>query len=80
MFAMANKLGFTNKKNFIKARLIERGIKLVDIARELGIAPPTVTQVISGIKTSRRIQKTIAQKIGMNVDELWPKNNHRRKK
>lgn len=72
---MSNELALisTNKKNYIKALLTAKGIRVKDIAAELGIAPPTVSQVISGVKTSRRIRELIAKKVDKTPEELWPR-------
>ncbi|AEA33659.1 helix-turn-helix domain-containing protein [Hippea maritima] len=67
------KIKATNRKSLIKALLTAKGIKITDIAKELGVAVTTVSLVISGRDTSKRIQTTIAKKLGVDVNELWPK-------
>ncbi|KAA0257187.1 helix-turn-helix transcriptional regulator [Deferribacter autotrophicus] len=67
----ANKLPFIDKKNYIKALLVAKGIKLTDIAKELNVALPTVSQVISGKKTSFRIQKAISEALSVPYEDLW---------
>ena len=63
--------------NQIKARLIERGITQAAIAQKLGISHITVSIVIGGYGTSRRIQEYIAELLGMKFKDLW--NKHHRK-
>ena len=66
------KLVSTSQKNFIKALLVARGIKISDIARELNVSVPTVSLVISGRDNSRRIKAAVAEKLGFSPEELWP--------
>lgn len=66
------KLVSTSQKNFIKALLVARGIKISDIAKELNVAVPTVSLVISGRDKSKRIKAAIAEKLGFSPEELWP--------
>ena len=62
----------------IKAELIKRGIKQIDIAKEIGTYPSTINLVITGISTkseiSRSIREHIAYLIGLPVDEIWTKD------
>ena len=58
-------------RNEIRAELIRRGIRLVDIARELKVAPSTVRVVVAGHRRSRRIERYIAQRIGLSYEEVW---------
>ncbi len=66
------KLVPTSQKNFIKALLVARGIKISDIAKELNVSVPTVSLVISGRDNSRRIKAAVAEKLGFSPEELWP--------
>lgn len=61
----------------VKALMILNGIKGVDIARELRVSPTTVYVVLSGKGKSARIQKAIAEALGMNVKDLWPNGNNK---
>jgi lambda repressor-like predicted transcriptional regulator len=56
----------------IKAALILKGITAAEIARKLLIERQTVTQTISGRNKSPRTRRTIAEAIGVDVEELWP--------
>ncbi|EXI72677.1 MAG TPA: helix-turn-helix domain-containing protein [Candidatus Accumulibacter phosphatis] len=43
-----------------------------EIARKLGVSPTTVTYVVTGKSTSRRIATAIAAATGLTLDVLWP--------
>ncbi|MBN8452250.1 helix-turn-helix domain-containing protein [Accumulibacter sp.] len=43
-----------------------------EIARKLGVSPTTVTYVVTGKSTSRRIATAIADATGLSLDALWP--------
>ena len=58
--------------DLIRALLAARGIRISDIARELNVSLPTVSLVISGRNRSRRVEKTVAERLGMKYEELWP--------
>jgi transcriptional regulator with XRE-family HTH domain len=56
----------------IKIRMLERGIySQKALAERLGVNPSTVTRLLKGQRKSRRLQKRIAEILGMpvNVDE-----------
>jgi predicted transcriptional regulator len=57
--------------NKIKAQLIAKGIKQVDIARTLGISKGVVSQVISGTRQSYRVQEYIARLLHVPFESLW---------
>lgn len=57
----------------VKALLIEKGIKQLDIAAELDVSPGVVSGVISGKWESRRIKEFIAIKVGKSYEKLWGK-------
>lgn len=58
-------------RNKIKARLIERGIKLVDIARELGVTRSAVSQALMSRLGSPRIRAEVAKRLNTTPDKLW---------
>lgn len=61
---------------FVKARLIERGIKVKDVARIAGCVSQSVTIVLSGRRSgAKRIRPAIARLLGLRQDDLWP-NSH----
>jgi len=53
----------TEMREFIKYQLRLRGSSLAEIGRELGVSTATVSQVCGGMRTSERIQRTIAKKL-----------------
>ena len=56
----------------IKGALALRGQNLSTIARDLGVAPTTVSIVSRGFRRSRRIEQAIAEAIGCPPARLWP--------
>jgi lambda repressor-like predicted transcriptional regulator len=56
----------------IKSALALRGATLSSIARDLGVAPGTVSIVSRGYRRSRRIEKAIADALGGSPEDLWP--------
>lgn len=56
----------------IKMRLRLAGSSLAHVARELGLAPTTVTSVSQGMRRSRRVEAAIAAKLGVVPAALWP--------
>jgi lambda repressor-like predicted transcriptional regulator len=59
--------------NQIKARLIERGIKIKDIACKAKVSPTTVSIVLTGKGKSRHIQTVIAKAIKRPYGQVWGK-------
>lgn len=51
-----------------------KGIKGRDVARKLGVTDNWVYIVINGHRKSPRVQKAIADMLGMKVRELWPED------
>lgn len=48
------------------------GVTQAEIARRVGVAPVTVSNVITGSTTSRRIAQAIAEATGLSIQALWP--------
>ena len=65
--------------NKIKALMVLKGVKQVDICRKLHVRAATVSQIVSGKKKSARIRLAIAKALGMQVEELWPNGHNHRK-
>lgn len=61
------------KATEIKDALRENGVKLVDIAGQLGVSHVSVSLVISGRSTSRRIAAAVADAIGSDLEDVFPK-------
>ena len=56
----------------IREGLKAAGTSISALARELGVAPATVTIVSQGHRRSHRIQAAIARKLGLDVQKLFP--------
>lgn len=56
----------------IKAALILKGVKMIEIAHKCNVKPTTVSQVIAGRSKSACIQITIAKLIEKEIYEIWP--------
>ena len=63
----------TITRNQIKARLTEKGIKLVDIANDLipPVSRSAVTATLAGRCQSKRIREAVAGRLGTTVGKLW---------
>lgn len=61
------------KNNEIKALLVRKGIRQVDIARKLNVTRGTVSAVLNGLRESNRVRRTIARALGLKVSDLWPR-------
>lgn len=60
------------RHNRIKAALQLKGSSLSAVARDLNVAPTTVSIVSRGFRRSRRIESKIASELGCKAEELWP--------
>jgi lambda repressor-like predicted transcriptional regulator len=56
----------------IKESLRLRGSSLSEIARDLNVSASTVTIVSQGHRRSERIERAIAQALGLSPSEVWP--------
>ncbi|MNK98198.1 hypothetical protein D3C87_1185570 [compost metagenome] len=56
----------------LKMRLAKRDLTLSDIARQLQVAPSSVTIVSKGFRRSRRIELALANAVGSTPEKLWP--------
>ena len=58
----------------IKAKLVEAGVAHVTIARRLDppVNPSAITHIIKGNMRSDRVQRAIAEAIGIDVSSIWP--------
>lgn len=56
----------------IKASLQKKGSRPVDVARSLKVARSTVSRVIAGTATSRRVAREISLIVGKPASKLWP--------
>jgi lambda repressor-like predicted transcriptional regulator len=56
----------------IRAMMVEKGITNVSIAKQLNVKPSTIAVVANGHGKSERIQKALADALGVTIEELWP--------
>jgi lambda repressor-like predicted transcriptional regulator len=56
----------------INAALIKAGFNQSVIAEELDVSNTSVSLVIRGLSTSRRIANAISKATGLPVEKLWP--------
>ncbi|WP_205750758.1 helix-turn-helix domain-containing protein [Brevundimonas sp. M20] len=53
--------------------MAKRDLTLSDIARQLQVAPSSVTIVSQGLRRSRRIELALATAVGSTPEKLWPR-------
>jgi lambda repressor-like predicted transcriptional regulator len=58
--------------NEIRAELMIKGVRVIDIAANLGIKHPNVSAVIAGKRPTGHIRQAIASAINKSVSEIWP--------
>jgi len=56
----------------IQYALKKAGTSQAEIARQIPCSPVTVSYVVAGTTTSRRIAEAIATATGLPLDTLWP--------
>lgn len=62
------------KPQTIKSKLVSRGIKQTDIARDILVSRQAVGRVISGKIRSERIQKAVSVALGLPMHRVFPKS------
>lgn len=60
------------KHERIKGHLALLGLTFSSIARDLQIKPSSVVIISQGHRRSDRIQRAIAEALGMTPEQLWP--------
>jgi len=60
-------------KTNIKAALKAKRLTQTVLSKRLRCSLPFLSQVISGVRTSKRIQAGLAAYIGKSVEDIWPK-------
>lgn len=55
----------------IRAELLKRGVRLVDIANKLGVDRSLVSHVLSGRERNVRVREAIASELGVSVSDLF---------
>lgn len=59
--------------------MVEACVTAVDIAKGCGVHPSFVGHVIAGRVKTLRIRQAIAERLGLQVEDLWPSDtNHSR--
>lgn|GEM_PF-2733449 len=71
-FTTQKTVSFPKRSPSVKALLINDGISLTNIARKLKVSVPTVSKVVSGKASSKRIQEAIAHALDLKREDLWP--------
>lgn len=56
----------------IQSAIKKTGTSQAEIARQLRVSQVTVSNVVTGTTTSRRIAEAIATATGLPLDTLWP--------
>ncbi|MGO2354660.1 MAG: helix-turn-helix domain-containing protein [Marinomonas foliarum] len=56
----------------IKAAMRMNGVTAARLAEELELNPTTISMVVNGRGTSKRVQKRISEIIGKPYDEVFP--------
>ena len=56
----------------IKIEMLRAGVTQAEIARRLGVTKPSVCQAVNGVRASDRIQREIADAIGMDPARVFP--------
>ena len=59
----------------IKKRQLDIGLKNREIAAGYGCSEQFVSQVISGVRRSKSLEKHIARRLGARVEELFPRES-----
>ena len=58
----------------VRALMVEKGIKQIEIAKELGVGAPAISGALNGHWESERVRKAIAARLGMSMkqlDRIW---------
>lgn len=57
-------------KNKVKALLVEKGIRQIEIAKALSVKSASVNGVVNGRDRSKRIEKYIADRLGLSPERV----------
>ena len=66
------------RKRLVMNELYKRGMRMSDLAQELGMKQSQLSFVIWGIRISPKNEEAIASFFGLKREELFPKRNRRR--
>lgn len=56
----------------LKSLLVEREVTQAEIAKECGVTPATVNQVVAGRGHSEKVEIVIAKKVGVPRNKIFP--------
>ena len=56
----------------VRKALLDKGLQIKDVAKELGYTMGHVSGVINGRLDSPKVKKSIALLLGKDFDSLWP--------
>lgn len=59
--------------NDIKALLKERGLTYERLGEEIGVSAQAISEVVNGRTTSSTARYAFAKALGLEVDDIWPK-------
>ncbi len=60
-----------------KALMILNGVKITDLAKELGVSPSCIYLVRSDLGKSRRVEEALAKACGVSRRKMFPENRLR---
>ena len=67
----------TKQTKKIKKLMIDKDLSGSEIARRIGVDPSMVSLTIGGQRSTYRIRKAIAEALGVDVTDLWPRETAR---
>ena len=62
----------------IKSLLVEKEITQKEIAQSVGVSPMMISQVVKKRSRSYRVERYIAERLGLPYEELWGSEPRRR--
>jgi len=60
----------TNFEKTIRKKMIDTGVRVVDISRALDITSPSVIGFIRGVSKSQRFDAWVQENLGLDLEEL----------
>lgn len=57
----------------VKKRMLDYGLRQVEVANECGVSTSTVHDVVMGYRKSRKIMEFIAERTNTTVEDLFPR-------
>ena len=56
---------------YVKRLRLEKGIKAIDLAREIGVSPSYITLIEQGRVPSKKIKKMISKLLDVPIKNIW---------